>query len=263
MKQFKFFPLFLIFLLIAGTINAESLSPFPVAGRITYDNQLLYNIEVTVRDIDCYNSATREVGESIIVKTNNFGEYNVDLANFKCTVGPSDMVRVTVAGYSTAVKLNYGAQANIELKDKVSGPDVIEYTKYVCSDGSKVTDPNQCPKLCDNNVWVAGDESCPVKCEDGSYADTLDQCSTTEDNEWEMYLLIIGAVIALLYTLFAIDRKKYKWAKGMAGILNYRVNEAKKAKASGDTVKAKKKIATALKTANTITLKYSDKKKEG
>jgi hypothetical protein len=276
---------FLIGLIVLCSVISVPM-PMPVKGFITQNNAPV-NADVVVT-----NKATGEVltvANVPSLKTEE-GVFMFDMSEFKNGVGFGNTIEIKVCPESSCIK-NFNVDYNdfpkkiyfdLDASATPSGHSIVTppVTQITCPDGSKADKLSDCPPIvtppveppvtppvkitCPDGTEVEKAEDCPVEppviiqvtCPDGSKADSLDKCPEVPSGIAVIIIAAVSIVIAGLGALFLFDKKKFKWAPGMAGIMNKTLKEYKQAIKDGDKAKAEKLGNTLMKYSGTITTKY-------
>ena len=221
MKKLTLFPI--LFLLLASLAFGINM-PHPIHGYFTYEGKAYSGYEVRVTNQDSRNM------DSVVVKTDEKGFYQVDLPNFSPGYREGDRIKVELTHCA-------GAAYCYKIVEVTGGGNAVNFDftpiekpepKYVCWDGSVKINANECPEL-PNYVFIAG----------------------------------ISAFLALCGLVWnAVKNTElkgiFKWIPGMAGIQKKRLERYKELCKLGKNGEARKLQSTILKTSSTITKKYLD-----
>lgn len=246
----------LIFAALTVVGALAQVSPAPVKGTLEVNGFHPGGVDFTVTSISSGEVLTSSDVPSLRTSDDGQGVFFIDFTafkgpwpnwfygrefEFKCDVSSACVYRFRAVDFphSFNVVIN---DPLVVVKEVVK--EVPVGVSFVCWDGSTVLDRESCPDF--------------VECKDGTKASAEVGCPE-ESQFWLTFSLISGlvAVVAAgLLALSKLDAKKYKWAKGLAGILNFRLARAKKFKEEGKEAAARKELDAARKTAETVISKH-------
>jgi len=245
--------LFLMFVLLLSSFAYATTLPYTINGRVNYGFELVEGISIKIEAnppgsgpldtisvfVASERGTTSENGEFFFDLANNpFGGKYIEGYAVRITACENSPECVQTKTIGKECPTSGGCEFYFDLTkeaiviidgEKETVEKVVTETEYVCSDGSIVKDLSTCP------------EPEPV----------IDYTNVV----WAAVVIVIVALGALYY----FDKKKYKWAPGMAGILKSYKGKYDETVKSGDKEKAKKLTKKAKKTAETLIKKYIEK----
>lgn len=201
--------------------NVSALLPHPIHGTITNDGSKLSNIEMT------YSRQDSQFGLiSKSLTTRGDGSYLFDLGNIddRFSVGDTVTIKINYCSGSSACVRTFqltGGGENFDIDVASVSTSIV----YKCSDGSEVSDLDDCPEVIVDDPITCGDCVCTsTQCEDVVCEEpepcTPEACDDICSDEeysfpWlEAMISIIGAAgIASGVTYYV--RKDYNTVKGV------------------------------------------------
>jgi len=239
----------LIGLILLSTFVLAVPSPEPVAVQVNLvgypDPEGLKLIHTNIRTGISYESEVDSSGFSLMEWGNNphLPGDKVVIAIKVCKDNPACVKTITLDGEPLFVDLD--VPTLIEIQKEVIKE--VGY-KYVCADKSIKDTAEECPEI--QRIIVPSEV---LVCPSGEKVVSANDCP---QDPWVLVSVVIGLVAAGLLALYLKDKKKYKWAPGLAGILKAKLAKAKKLKEEGKEAAALKELQSAEKTANTVLKKY-------
>lgn len=263
-------------LVLVGTVSAafSPPSPFPVVAFVEMGSNKVVNQPVLVEIVD---SESGVVYDKSTLLTDGEGRVLFDLGDFKscaayvengnvCYVGRSRFYAGDNLRFSTVYNgFNYEVVRSVEdlklrvgvdvkslwvgIVDKVASVQVVEVVKEVVKE-VVVEVPVTTEVVKEVTKFV---------CEDGTEVLTSDECPADWTGNEKLIISLAGLVVVGLGALYLHDKKKYKWAKGMGGILKSNLEKAERLKKEGKVDAAKAVLETARKRATTLLNKYVKK----
>jgi len=234
----KIFPIIITLLLMFGFfVSSAPEPPYVFQVVVTSGSVPLDNIDVTIRNLDYkpdvkQTMITESSGRAIFSLSDyntvswfysDRGDYGDRIEVKVCKEGTNDYC---ISSYEIGNECpkDISCMVKIDLKSVaviISSGEEIPVEKwrerYVCWDGSKVLDKSDCPK------GPEGDEG------------------------WSIWYTLILSLLGLAAIVFSY----YKWGRGFSGLINYRINLAKKYKKEGKMKDAKKQLDIAIKMTKT------------
>ena len=220
--------LYLTFAVLFSTFVLAA-PPMPITwyGTATVDGQSFQN-----QNLCLLNKVT---GESLSTITDSNGVYNFNLGNLE-----QGVVVKSIRSRGDVIRLGLcNAQTNTFYKEV----EVID------------TNPKKIDFLFDAKSVDEAGYVVTYTCAGGSIVKFKSECP---ENQTDYIFLgtIVAIITAGLYGLYALNKKLFKWAPGMAGIIKKKKAEYDQAVKDGDKEKAAKLKAEIVKLSETLTKKY-------
>lgn len=254
----------LAFVLMASLVVAVPPSPFPVLVQVEMGGVVVSGQAVNVELLD---SELGSVIDRLSFTTDGSGRVLFDLNDFKgCTDYATDGVCYarysrSYAGddlkFSTSyVGVSYSVVKNVEELALKVGVD--PKSQWV-----KLANPSAPVQVIEKEKEVVVPLVVTkerIICEDGTEVENKDECVVGWSVTEKLMVSLVGLVVVGLGALYAYNKQKYKWAKGMGGILKSKLELAERLKREGKIDAARKALETARKTATTLRNGYIKKK---
>ena len=240
---------FIIALMLVSVFALAAPSPEPVAVEFSLpgypDPEGLKVVQTNLRTGISYESVVDNSGFSLLDWGNlpHLPGDKVEIAIKVCKDKPECRKVVELNGNPVLVSLVISSSTEIVELVK----EEVKY-KYVCADKSVKDNPDECPEI--QRIIVPSEV---LVCPSGERVVSAEDCP---QGPWVLVSVVIGLVAAGLLTLYLKDKKKYRWAPGLAGILKFKLAKAEKLKKEGKEAAALKELQSAEKAANTILKKY-------